>query len=73
MGGSQSSSDAPCYARSKALPADLVEAQAKANSDCEKVWRVARANGDFGLVQPHLAEVLRLTREPPRPCPRRWA
>ena len=45
------------YTRSKAMPADLVEAQAKANSDCEKVWRAARANADFGMVQPHLAEV----------------
>jgi carboxypeptidase Taq len=51
------------YARAKALPANLVEAQAKANSSCEKVWRVARKDADFGLVKPHLAEVLRLTRE----------
>jgi len=51
------------YARAKALPADLVEAQAKANSNCEKVWRIARKNADFRMVQPHLAEVLRLTRE----------
>ena len=51
------------YARAKALPADLVEAQAKANSDCEKVWRMARPAADFPLVRPHLAEVLRLARE----------
>jgi carboxypeptidase Taq len=51
------------YARTKALPADLVEAQAKANSDCEKVWRVARKQADFAMVKPHLAEVLHLTRE----------
>ena len=51
------------YTRAKALPADLVEAQAKANSKCEKVWRVARKNADFRMVKPHLAEVLRLTRE----------
>lgn len=51
------------YARAKALPADLVEAQAKANSNCEKVWRAARKNADFRLVQPYLTEVLRLTRE----------
>ncbi len=51
------------YARAKALPADLVEAQAKANSNCEKVWRVARKNADFRLVQPYLTEVLHLTRE----------
>jgi carboxypeptidase Taq len=51
------------YARAKALPADLVEAQAKANSSCEKVWRVARKDADFALVKPYLAEVLHLTRE----------
>jgi carboxypeptidase Taq len=51
------------YARAKALPPALVEAQAKANSDCEKVWRVAREDGDFSLVKPRLAEVLHLTRE----------
>jgi carboxypeptidase Taq len=51
------------YTRAKALPEDLVEAQAKANSDCEKVWRVARKEADFAMVQPHLTEVLRLTRE----------
>jgi carboxypeptidase Taq len=51
------------YVRAKALPADLVEAQAKVNSDCEKVWRIARADSDFKLVKPHLTEVLRLTRE----------
>jgi carboxypeptidase Taq len=51
------------YIRAKALPADLVEAQAKANSNCEKIWRVARKEGDFGMVQPYLAEVLQLTRE----------
>ena len=51
------------YIRAKAVPADLVEAQAKANSDCEKVWRVARRDADFGMVRPHLTEVLSLTRE----------
>ena len=51
------------YARAKALPADLVEAQAKANSNCEKIWRIARKESDFSLVKPQLAEVLRLTRE----------
>jgi carboxypeptidase Taq len=50
-------------ARAKALPAALVEAQAKANSACEKVWRVARRDADFSLVKPHLTEVLHLTRE----------
>jgi carboxypeptidase Taq len=51
------------YARAKALPSDLVEAQAKANSHCEKIWRVARKDADFSMVRPHLAEVLKLTRE----------
>jgi carboxypeptidase Taq len=51
------------YARAKALPADLVEAQAKASSECEKVWRIARKAADFALVAPHLTEVLHLTRE----------
>jgi len=51
------------YARAKALPVDLVEAQTKANSSCEKVWRIARRDADFGMIRPHLAEVLNLTRE----------
>lgn len=51
------------YTRAKALPTDLVKAQAKASSECEKVWRVARKAADFGLVAPHLAEVLHLSRE----------
>jgi carboxypeptidase Taq len=51
------------YIRAKALPTDLVEAQVRACSDCEKVWRIARKQADFGMVRPHLIEVLRLTRE----------
>ena len=51
------------YTRATALPADLVEAQARANSSCEKVWREARQASDFKQVAPFLAEVLRLTRE----------
>ncbi len=51
------------HTRATALPADLVEAQARANSACEKVWREARGKADFTLVRPHLAEVLRLVRE----------
>jgi carboxypeptidase Taq len=51
------------YRRARALPEDLVGAQAKANSACEKVWRTARASGDFSLVRPHLDQVIRLTRE----------
>ncbi|MEI7709900.1 MAG: carboxypeptidase M32 [Rhodospirillales bacterium] len=51
------------YTRATALPADLVEAQARANSSCEKVWREARQASDFKQVAPFLTEVLRLTRE----------
>jgi carboxypeptidase Taq len=50
------------YTRATALPADLVEAQARANSACEKVWREARTTSDFAMVRPHLEEVVRLTR-----------
>ena len=50
------------YTRATALPPDLVEATARANSACEKVWREARRTADFGLVAPYLAEVVRLTR-----------
>ena len=51
------------HTRATALPADLVEAQARANSACEKIWRVARAASDFALVEAPLAVVVRLTRE----------
>jgi carboxypeptidase Taq len=51
------------YVRATALPADLVEAQERANSACEKVWREARAKSDFAMVRPYLEEVVRLARE----------
>jgi carboxypeptidase Taq len=51
------------HARAVALPADLVEAEARANSACEKIWRQARAARDFALVAPSLDAVLRLVRE----------
>jgi carboxypeptidase Taq len=51
------------YTRATAMPPDLVEARARANSGCEKVWREARQRSDFAMVRPHLEEVLRLTRE----------
>jgi len=51
------------YLRATALPNDLVEAQARANSNCEKVWRVAKANADFAMVRPHLEQVVTLVRE----------
>ncbi len=50
------------HTRATAIPEDLVEAQARANSACEKVWREARRNSDFAAVSPYLAEVVALTR-----------
>ncbi|MGH7155250.1 MAG: carboxypeptidase M32 [Acetobacteraceae bacterium] len=51
------------HTRATAMPADLVEAQARANSACEKVWRAARRAADFAMVRPHLEEVVRLVRQ----------
>jgi len=54
---------ARAHARATALPTELVEAAARANSACEKTWREAKARADFALVRPALAEVVRLQRE----------
>jgi len=51
------------HTRASAIPADLVEAQARANSSCEKIWREARAAGDFSQVRDALAEVVNLVRQ----------
>ena len=51
------------HRRATALPTDLVEAQTRANSACEKVWRTARRDSDFAAVHPYLAEVINLTRQ----------
>ena len=51
------------HARAVALPADLVEAEARANSACEKIWRQARSQRDFAMVAPSLSVVLALVRE----------
>ena len=50
------------YTRATALPADLVEAQARANAACEQIWREARRRSDFSMVAPALVEVVALTR-----------
>lgn len=57
---------ARAHARATALPTDLVEATARANSACEKIWREAKARADFALVRPALTEVVRLQRETAR-------
>ena len=51
------------HLRASALPVDLVEATARANSACEKVWREAKADADFGKVAKLLGEVVALQRE----------
>ena len=51
------------HVRATAVPADLVEAQARANSACEKVWREARRDSDFAAVSPYLVEVVSLVRQ----------
>ncbi len=51
------------FTRATALPPELVEAQTRANSACEIVWRQARQKSDFAMVSPALAEVVRLVRE----------
>ena len=51
------------HTRAIAVPADLVEAQARANSNCEKIWREAKATSKYSLVRPYLAEVVNLVRK----------
>ncbi len=51
------------YLRATAVPAELVEASARANSACEQIWREARRTADFAMVAPALTEVLRLVRQ----------
>jgi carboxypeptidase Taq len=51
------------YSRATAVPSALVEASARANSACEKVWRTARGCSNFALVAGDLAKVVDLTRE----------
>jgi carboxypeptidase Taq len=51
------------HTRATAEPADLVEARARANSNCEKVWREAKNTANFAMVRPHLTEVVNLVRQ----------
>jgi len=51
------------HTRATAVPADLIEAQARANSRCEKVWREAKSTADFNLVRPLLTEVVNLVQK----------
>jgi carboxypeptidase Taq len=46
------------YTEATAIPADLVEANARALTACEGVWRNARRDSDFALVVPELTAVI---------------
>lgn len=50
------------HLHASAVPADLVEASAKATTRSEMVWRTARRDDDFAALAPHLSEVLHLQR-----------
>ncbi len=51
------------HARAAALPGDLVEARARAESECEMIWRGAKAEGDFARVKAPFAALLGIVRE----------
>ncbi len=51
------------WVHAAAVPADLVEAIAKAESACEMLWRQARPAADFALVAPSLKTLLGLVRQ----------
>jgi carboxypeptidase Taq len=51
------------WTHASAVPADLVEALAHAESACEMVWRQARPAADFKWVRPALKDLLSLVRD----------
>jgi carboxypeptidase Taq len=51
------------WVHAAAIPADLVEARARATSACELAWRAARRADDFASLLPQLTEVVNLTRQ----------
>jgi len=51
------------WRHASAVPATLVEARSKANSECELAWRKARPANDFKGLLPLLQKVLDLARE----------
>ena len=51
------------HVRATAIPADLVEAFARATSECDQTWRVARAQSDWAMVQPKLTALMAMVRE----------
>jgi carboxypeptidase Taq len=51
------------WSHAAAVPPGLVEAESRACSECEVVWRRARLENDFKAVLPGLERVLRIERE----------
>ena len=51
------------WLHSAEVPGELVEAESRACSECEAVWRKARTEDDFEAVLPGLERVLRVERE----------
>ena len=51
------------WVHAAAVPADLVDALARAESACEMVWREARPAADFARVLPSLRSLLGLVRQ----------
>lgn len=51
------------YQHESSLPEDLVQAHEKAIVECELLWRQAREESNFKLLQPSLEEVFRTIKE----------
>jgi carboxypeptidase Taq len=51
------------WLHAEAVPGALVEAESRACSECEAVWRRARLQNDFAAVLPGLEQILRIERE----------
>lgn len=45
------------------VPADLIREFSRRSSECESVWRTARADDDFERLAPHLQKVVDLSRQ----------
>ena len=51
------------YDHANAVPAGLIAQYSKTTSDCEMVWRQARAENNFKQLEPSLTEVVSLAKE----------
>jgi carboxypeptidase Taq len=51
------------YLMSSSLPSDLVEKLSNTSAKCEGIWEEARKKSDFKIVEPHLEELVKLSKE----------